>query len=208
MEPDALRVVIGEHTIRAVDRNGRTLHPHYFGFLVPFLLPPVAAALYMLGRGPLIRMDLGTDVEREAGPEDIIVHPRVRYGSIVVTRRAVSLPATEFPLQTADESIADFLIRMELFRQRHDLPAHVFLRAEPKVDAMWQQFVAMRTKPLPVDLTSPLHLRLLPNWLANAHRVRITEALPDTHDRPRLPWGLHSCSEFVLETVCRAQDRS
>ena len=208
VEPDALRVVIGEHTIRAVDRNGRTLHPHYFGFLVPFLLPPVAAALYMLGRGPLIRMDLGTDVEREAGPEDIIVHPRVRYGSIVVTRRAVSLPATEFPLQTADESIADFLIRMELFRQRHDLPAHVFLRAEPKVDAMWQQFVAMRTKPLPVDLTSPLHLRLLPNWLANAHRVRITEALPDTHGRPRLPWGLHSCSEFVLETVCRAQDRS
>jgi hypothetical protein len=59
----------------------------------------------------------------------------------------------------------------------------------------------MRTKPIPVDLTSPLHLALLPAWVGDSHRIRVTEALPDTHERPPGVLGLGSCSEVVLETV-------
>lgn len=203
VDPSALTVHIGEHAVWA-DLAGRRIHPHYFGFLVPFLLPATEAALYMLGRGPLVRMDLGTDIERGVGRDDIVSHPRVVAGSIVVTRRAWSLPVAAFPVPRPGESLAETLRRMSEFRARHGIDERVFIRPEPATDALWQQFVAMRSKPLAVDLTSPLDLRCLPAWLADAVRVRVTEALPDTAARPSDPFGFGSCTEYVLETVTTA----
>ena len=207
INPTNLVVHLGEHTVYATDSTGRQLHPNYFGFLVPFLLPPVEAALYMLGRGPLVRMDLAPDIERLSGPDEIIAYPRVTFGSIVVTRRAWSMPVSLFPTTTSAESTAAYLLRMDLFRERHGIGQHVFIRSEPKVESTWQQFVAMRTKPLPVDLRSPLHLRLLPTWLGDAARVRVTESLPDFYDRRLDVLGAGSCTEYILETVCGTRTR-
>lgn len=90
---------------------------------------------------------------------------------------------------------------MEAFRLRHGIPARVFVRAEPQAEGAWQQFVAMRTKPVPVDLRSMLDLRSLPAWTAGAARIRVTEALPDTEDRPTDLLTGDRCTEYVLETV-------
>ncbi|MBY0177920.1 lantibiotic dehydratase family protein [Curtobacterium herbarum] len=207
VDPSELTVHIGAHTVWA-DHGGRRITPHYFGFLVPFLLPATEAALYMLGRGPLVRMDLGTDIERGVGHDEIVSHPRVVAGSVVVTRRAWSLPAAAFPVPRPGERLAETLRRMNEFRARHGIGERVFIRPEPAADALWQQFVAMRSKPLAVDLTSPLDLRCLPAWLADAARLRVTEALPDTEARPSDPFGFGSCTEYVLETVSTATVRT
>jgi len=203
VDPSELTVHIGAHAVWA-DIGGRRITPRYFGFLVPFLLPAPEAALYMLGRGPLVRMDLGTDIERGVGHDEIVSHPRVVAGSVVVTRRAWSLPAAAFPVPRPGERLAETLRRMNEFRARHGIGERVFIRPEPAADALWQQFVAMRSKPLGVDLTSPLDLRCLPAWLADAARLRVTESLPDTDARPSDPFGFGSCTEYVLETVTTA----
>jgi hypothetical protein len=202
VDPSAVTVHVGERTIGA-SLGGRRIHPHYIGFLVPFLLPAAEAALYMLGRGPLVRIDLGTDVERLAPRDGIVALPRVVAGSVVVTRRAWSVPLDEFPMRRPDEGLSGALMRMEAFRARHGIGERVFVRSEPHADALWQQFVAMRSKPMSVDLTSPLDLRCLPAWVSGAERVRITEALPDPAHRPADPFGFGSCTEYVLETVAR-----
>lgn len=75
LDPATLSIRVGADTLSAEDPAGRPVHPAYFGFLVPFLLPARDAALYMLGRGPLVRMDLGADVERESDPAAIVHHP-------------------------------------------------------------------------------------------------------------------------------------
>ncbi|MGH8922354.1 MAG: hypothetical protein ACRD0H_29135, partial [Actinomycetes bacterium] len=156
LDPAALRVRVGPGTLHAEDAGGRRVHPAYFGFLVPFLLPARDAALYMLGRGPLVRMDLGADVERESDPEAVVHHPRVTAGRVVVTRRAWTMPISAFPVRRPGDDDTEALLAMEVFRRRHGIPARVFVRAEPRADGAWQQFVAMRTKPVPVDLRSML----------------------------------------------------
>lgn len=201
LDPATLNIRVGPHTLSAEDAGGRPVHPAYFGFLVPFLLPARDAALYMLGRGPLVRMDLGADVERESDPESIVHHPRVTAGRVVVTRRAWTMPAGAFPVRGPGDDDTAALLAMEAFRRRHSIPARVFVRAEPQAEGAWQQFVAMRTKPVPVDLRSMLDLRSLPAWTAGAARIRITEALPDTEGRPTDLLTGDRCTEYVLETV-------
>ncbi|MFJ2576010.1 lantibiotic dehydratase [Kitasatospora aureofaciens] len=204
LDPLSLRVRVGAGTLSAEDADGRPVHPAYFGFLVPFLLPARDAALYMLGRGPLVRMDLGADVERESDPAEIVHHPRVTAGRVVVTRRAWTMPVEAFPVRRPGDDDTTALLAMEAFRRRHDIPARVFVRAEPQAEGAWQQFVAMRTKPVPVDLRSMLDLRSLPAWTAGAARIRVTEALPDTEDRPTDLLAGDRCTEYVLETVVAA----
>lgn len=163
------------------DSAGHRISPRYLGFLVPYLLPWELTGLYLLSEPSQLRIDSANELERRvpAGQVDRVRrYPRVRYGSVVLNRARWYVPAAEFPAQTSEETLIDFLVRFDDWRCEHEIPAHVFVVTLDGSTAETRDSLG-RPKPMFTDLRSPLHLRCLPNWVAGAAVIRLEEALPD-----------------------------
>ncbi|WP_027346916.1 lantibiotic dehydratase [Hamadaea tsunoensis] len=204
IDPGTLRVRHDPVEGRLVleDADGRRVLPKYLGFLVPYLLPWELTGLYLLSAPSQLRIDAAGELERRLGEADrtgIRAYPRVRYGSLILSRRRWIVPAPLLPVQGPAESDAWFLARFDAFRAAHGIPARVFVARLGTAPDGGEADALGRPKPMYADLRSPLHLRCLPAWVADAPTLRIEEATPDPAAPPADPLTGRRATEYLIE---------
>ncbi len=142
----------------------------YSGFLIPFLLPSRHSLLASL-EGPGQSHTSLHDVDRS--PRDRISHyPRVRYGRVILARRAWFVPSALFPRPAAGETEAAYYTRLNLWRLEHGLPAQAFMKAAISHEGSFEnpadffnELDHQRDKPQFVDFESALLVRFVMKWL-------------------------------------------
>jgi hypothetical protein len=146
----------------------------YSGFLIPFLLPSRYSLLASLEGPGQSHMHL-LDVEHS--PRGRITHyPRVRFGRVVLARRAWYVPAELFPRALPGEPDAAHYTRLNVWRLERGIPAQLFVkRARTVSDRAFEnpadffnELDHQREKPQFVDLESALLHRFLVKWLEEA----------------------------------------
>lgn len=197
------------HSVVLLTSEGRRFDVFYQGFLIPSLLPGMHRVLALcFGDGPgqfavptlLLRNIVEPDVPAEV--------PRLRLGSLVLSRRIWIIPFEQVP--DIGLSPADFFIAVQAWRERHGLPNEAFFRVIPipgetspgggaeEVD--WHSFNFKNLKPFYVRLDSPRFVRLMQRSLKrDSYSVSLTEALPALDDQHVSVAGEKHVAELQVE---------
>ncbi|WP_234433782.1 lantibiotic dehydratase [Streptomyces rimosus] len=196
-DPDSDRLVLRSRTL------GREVIPVYLGYLVPAALPEVARTLLLLSPSAMVTIDPWGGVPQGPRTDDgVSTRPRVRYGSLVLSRRSWSVPVTALPVRRSGEGSGEWFVRWQQWRRRHGMDAQAFvtlrLRAPEGEDVA---ALPRRQKPHYLDFDSVLSLQLFEHLLTDeVASVTVTEMFPDAS-------GLHTTSragshitEIVMET--------
>ncbi|MEU2712508.1 lantibiotic dehydratase [Streptomyces sp. NPDC007205] len=196
-DADSDRLVLRSRTL------DREVIPVYLGYLVPAALPEVARTLLLLSPSAMITIDpWGGVPEGPRSDDGVSARPRVRHGSLVLSRRSWSVPAAALPVRGTGESTGEWFLRWQEWRRRHGMDAQVFvtlrLRAPEGEDGAPPP---RRQKPHYLDFDSVLSLQLFEHLLTDeVASVTVTEIFPDAS-------GLHTASrdgahitEIVMET--------
>lgn len=171
-------------------RLGVEVIPVYLGFLLPGALPEVQQVLLNFSYTGMAQLDLwaGTGVP-EPG-EDVVHLPRIRYGSVVLSRRQWSVRADRVPQRRPDQGDAAWFLEWSRWRRDHGVPRLVFLSARASGEY----------KPLYVDFDSYLCLTLVDAVVRDSTGVLVfTEMLPGPEQLWRDEDGRPYVTELTLE---------
>ncbi|ACU72594.1 Lantibiotic dehydratase domain protein [Catenulispora acidiphila DSM 44928] len=174
-DPDDDRLILRSR------RLGREVIPLYLGYLLPMVLPEVPRTLLLLSPTSRALPDVWRGVPE--GPQDdgVIVRPRVRYRSLVVSRRRWAVPADRLPARGAASPDADWFLSWQRWRTAHGLPDRVFARVrhpDPGAGGAWFG----GDKPHYVDFDSALSLIGFEGLLQTGDHVTFAEMLPAPED--------------------------
>jgi len=201
-------------------RLDREIIPVYFGYLVPAALPDVARTLLLLAPSAMVAIDPWGGVPKSAETAGVTQRPRVRHGSVVISRRSWTARADALPRRLPGVSTAQWFLEWQRWRRTHGVPAQAFVTlrgagaAEPAGSTQATDGPAAETaegaerpmrrqKPHFLDFESALSLQLFEHLLNEEHVAAavISEMLPG-------PDGLHARSqrgahitELVVETI-------
>ncbi|MFE4798446.1 lantibiotic dehydratase [Streptomyces sp. NPDC056708] len=187
-------------------RLGKEVVPVYLGYLVPLALPELPRTLLLLSPTSMSPLNVWGGVPEGAPEGGVTTRPRVRHGSVVLSRRSWSAPAAVLPLRRPGTGDDTWFLDWHAFRRAHGLPDRVFATV---ADSGARG--ATGAKPSYVDFDSPLSLSAFEALIRTAEaRVVFREMLPDED-------GLHTVSgrgrhvaELAVETAtpARRRDRS
>ncbi|MFE6665891.1 lantibiotic dehydratase [Streptomyces sp. NPDC057697] len=178
-------------------RLGREVVPVYLGYLVPLALPELPRTLLLLSPTSMSPLNVWGGVPEGVPVDGVTGRPRVRHGSVVLSRRSWSAPAAVLPLRAPGGADDAWFLGWQAFRRAHGLPDRVFATV---ADSGARG--ATGAKPCYVDFDSPLSLAAFEALVKTAGaRVVFREMLPDED-------GLHTVSgrgrhvaELAVETA-------
>ncbi|MFJ1616784.1 lantibiotic dehydratase [Streptomyces sp. NPDC088249] len=187
-------------------RLGKEVVPVYLGYLVPLALPELPRTLLLLSPTSMSPLNVWGGVPEGASAGGVTLRPRVRHGSVVLSRRSWSAHAAVLPLRGPGTGDDAWFLGWHAFRRAHGLPDRVFATV---ADSGARG--ATGAKPGYVDFDSPLSLSAFEALIRSAGaRVVFREMLPDED-------GLHTVSgrgrhvaELAVETAApvRRRDQS
>ncbi|MES5823117.1 lantibiotic dehydratase [Streptomyces sp. RG80] len=177
-------------------RLGREVIPVYLGYLVPLALPELPRTLLLLSPTSMAPLNVWGGVPESEPVAGVTRRPRVRHGSVVLSRRSWSAPASELPLHTPGMPDEEWFLGWHRFRRAHRLPDRVFVTVSDSGARG-----ATGAKPQYLDFDSPLSLTAFEALLKSPEaRAVFREMLPDED-------GLHAVShrgrhvaELAVET--------
>ena len=167
-------------------RLGCQVIPLYLGYLLPMVLPEVPRTLLLLSPTSRAVPEVWRGVPE--GPEHggVTSRPRVRFRSLVLSRRSWNAPAASLPPRAAPAPDADWFLGWQRWRAAHGLPERAFARV--RHDELGAAAWFGGGKPQYVDFASPLSLIGLEGLVDAGGRVVFEEMLPAPDD-------LHVASE-------------
>ncbi|MEV8354149.1 lantibiotic dehydratase [Streptomyces niveus] len=178
-------------------RLGREVVPVYLGYLVPLALPELPRTLLLLSPTSMSPLNVWGGVPEGEAVGGVTRRPRVRHGSVVLSRRSWSAPAAELPLLAPGVGDDEWFLGWHRFRRATGLPDRVFVTVSDSGARG-----ATGAKPQYLDFDSPLSLTAFEALLkTDGARVVFREMLPDED-------GLHAVSdrgrhvsELAVETL-------
>lgn len=165
-------------------RLDREVIPVYLGYLVPLALPELPRTLLLLSPTSMSPLNVWGGVPEGEPVGGVTRRPRVRHGSVVLSRRSWSAPAAELPLLAPGVTDDEWFLGWHRFRRATGLPDRVFVTVSDSGARG-----ATGAKPQYLDFDSPLSLTAFEALLkTDGARVVFREMLPDED-------GLHAVSE-------------
>ncbi|OEV04348.1 lantibiotic dehydratase [Streptomyces oceani] len=177
-------------------RLDREVIPVYLGYLVPLALPEVPRTLLMLSPTSMAPLSLWDGVPAGEPIDGVTSRPRLRHGSVVLSRRSWSAPASVLPLRAARDTDESWFLGWQRWRRTHGLPARVFANVTDSAARG-----ATGAKPQYVDLDSYLSLTAFEALLRSAEaRVVFREMLPDEDSLHVVSEQGRHVAELAVET--------
>ncbi|GIH73275.1 hypothetical protein Mth01_55280 [Sphaerimonospora thailandensis] len=177
-------------------RLGREVIPVYLGYLVPLALPELPRALLLLSPTSMAPLNVWGGIPEGEPTAGVTARPRVRHGSIVLSRRSWSAPVSALPIQAPGGSDADWFLGWHRFRRTHHLPGQVFATVSDSGARG-----ATGAKPQYVDFDSPLSLAAFEALIkSDQARVVFREMLPDEDGLHVRSERGHHVAELAVET--------
>ncbi|WP_443042808.1 lantibiotic dehydratase [Streptomyces sp. NBC_00344] len=175
--------------------------PLYLGYLVPMVLPEIPRTLLLLSPTSKIALDVWTGVPQAPAVHGVTSRPRVRHGSVVLSRRSWFAEAAALPRRSPGQQDADWYLHWLRWQREHRIPAQVFVTVLPGDGAsggIWDG----GSKPHYVDFGSPLSLVALEGLIKDRTAgVRLEEMLPAEDDlHVRTARGRH-VAELAVELL-------
>ncbi|MFD3957621.1 lantibiotic dehydratase [Streptomyces bacillaris] len=186
-------------------RLGREVIPVYLGYLVPLALPELPRTLLLLSPTSMAPLNVWGGVP-EGAPDagGVTTRPRVRHGSLVLSRRSWSAPATALPLHRAGAPEDGWFLDWHAFRREHGLPDRVFATVSDTGARG-----ATGAKPQYLDFDSPLSLAAFEALIRTPEaRVVFREALPDEDALHTVSGHGRHVAELAVETAVPARRRT
>lgn len=180
--------------------------PLYLGYLLPMVLPEVPRTLLLLSPTSRAVPDVWRGVPEGPASGGVTTRPRVRYGSLVLSRRSWSVSAASLPPQAAATPDADWFLGWQRWRAAHGLPDRVFAKvrqADPAGSAAWFG----GGKPQYLDFDSPLSLVGFEGLVDAGDRVTFEEMLPAPDELHVASARGRHVAELALEIVPAAAAR-
>lgn len=197
-EPDSGRLVLRS------TRLDKEVVPVYLGYLVPLALPELPRTLLLLSPTSMSPLHVWGGVPEGAPLDGVTSRPRVRHGSVVLSRRSWRAPATALPLRGPGATDDAWFLGWHAFRRAHGLPDRVFVTVS---DGGARG--ATGAKPSYLDFDSPLSLAAFEALVRSpAARVVFREMLPDEDSLHTVSGLGHHVAELALETLAPARERN
>lgn len=198
-DPDADRLVLRSA------RLDREVIPVYLGYLVPLALPELPRTLLLLSPTSMAPLNVWAGVP-EGAPDagGVTTRPRVRHGSLVLSRRSWSVPASALPLHRAGAPEDGWFLDWHAFRRDHVLPDRVFATVSDSGARG-----ATGAKPQYLDFDSPLSLSAFEALIKTPEaRVVFREALPDEDALHTVSGHGRHVAELAVETAVPVRRRT
>lgn len=190
-DEDADRLVL-----RSV-RLGREVIPVYLGYLVPLALPELPRTLLLLSTTSMAPLNVWGGVPEGEPAGGVTTRPRVRHGSVVLSRRSWSCPAARLPLAAPGAADEDWFLGWHRFRRAHGLPDRVFATLSDSGARG-----ATGAKPQYVDFDSTLSLSAFEALIkTDGARVVFREMLPDEGALHTVSGRGRHVAELAVETL-------
>ncbi|MEV6853501.1 lantibiotic dehydratase [Streptomyces microflavus] len=198
-DPEAGRLVLRSA------RLDREVIPVYLGYLVPLALPELPRTLLLLSPTSMAPLNVWAGVPEGAPDEGgVTSRPRVRHGSLVLSRRSWSAPAAALPLHRAGAPEDGWFLGWHAFRRHHGLPDRVFVTVSDSGARG-----ATGAKPQYLDFDSPLSLSAFEALIKTPQaRVVIREALPDEDALHTVSGHGRHVAELAVETAVPVRRRT
>ncbi|MET7580077.1 lantibiotic dehydratase [Streptomyces microflavus] len=198
-DPEAGRLVLRSA------RLGREVIPVYLGYLVPLALPELPRTLLLLSPTSMAPLNVWAGVPEGAPDEGgVTTRPRVRHGSLVLSRRSWSAPAAALPLHRAGAPEDGWFLDWHAFRREHGLPDRVFATVSDTGARG-----ATGAKPQYLDFDSPLSLSAFEALIKTPQaRVVFREALPDEDALHTVSGHGRHVAELAVETAVPVRRRT
>ncbi|MFD8119282.1 lantibiotic dehydratase [Streptomyces microflavus] len=198
-DPEAGRLVLRSA------RLDREVIPVYLGYLVPLALPELPRTLLLLSPTSMAPLNVWAGVPEGAPDEGgVTTRPRVRHGSLVLSRRSWSAPAAALPLHRAGAPEDGWFLDWHAFRRGHDLPDRVFATVSDTGARG-----ATGAKPQYLDFDSPLSLSAFEALIKTPQaRVVFREALPDEDSLHTVSGHGRHVAELAVETAVPVRRRT
>ncbi|MFC8824758.1 lantibiotic dehydratase [Streptomyces sp. NPDC057137] len=181
-------------------RLDREVVPVYLGYLVPLALPELPRTLLLLSPTSMAPLNVWGGVPEGAPVGGVTRRPRVRHGSVVLSRRSWSAPAAELPLHTPGVSDDEWFLGWHRFRRATGLPDRVFVTVSDSGARG-----ATGAKPQYLDFDSALSLTAFEALLkTDGARVVFREMLPDEDGLHAVSQRGRHVSELAVETLAGA----
>lgn len=189
---------------------GMRVKPLHLGMMADSLLPPAARMLSHVFGGGYLKHPASAMLSSivDAGvPEDVVHHPRVHLGHVVLRRASWLVPAALVPVRDAGEQLSEYLCHLLGWLRRHEIPAGCYVRAldadlfdDQRNASPYWAFRKSR-KPLFVDFANVMLVELFEHLATDPDTVALVveEALPVPEDAPRDAEGARRVAEFVVE---------
>ncbi|MFE4381911.1 lantibiotic dehydratase [Streptomyces cyaneofuscatus] len=193
-DPEAGRLVLRSA------RLDREVIPVYLGYLVPLALPELPRTLLLLSPTSMAPLNVWAGVPEGASDADgVTTRPRVRHGSLVLSRRSWSAPATALPPHRPGTNRTEdgWFLDWHAFRRDHGLPDRVFATVSDSGARG-----ATGAKPQYLDFDSPLSLSAFEALIKTPEaRVVFREALPDEDALHTVSGHGRHVAELAVETA-------
>ena len=168
VEDLSVREEAGRLTLRSKRLDVEVI-PVYLGFLLPGALPEVQQVLLNFSYTGMAQLDLWSGTGVPEPGDDVVRLPRVRYGSVVLSRQQWSVRADRAPQRRPGEGDAAWFLDWQRWRREHGVPRRVFLTTPASGEY----------KPLYVDFDSYLCLTLVDAMVRDNPGVLVlSEMLP------------------------------
>ncbi|MDX2406316.1 lantibiotic dehydratase family protein [Streptomyces microflavus] len=205
---DDLHLVHDPESGRLVLRSARLdreVIPVYLGYLVPLALPELPRTLLLLSPTSMSPLNVWAGVPEGAPDEGgVTSRPRVRHGSLVLSRRSWSAPASALPLHRAGAPEDGWFLGWHAFRRHHGLPDRVFVTVSDSGARG-----ATGAKPQYLDFDSPLSLSAFEALVKTPQaRVVFREALPDEDALHTVSGHGRHVAELAVETAVPVRRRT
>ncbi|MEG9548844.1 lantibiotic dehydratase [Streptomyces baarnensis] len=197
-DPEADRLVL-----RSV-RLDREVIPVYLGYLVPLALPELPRTLLLLSPTSMAPLNVWAGVPEGEPRGGVTGRPRVRHGSLVLSRRSWSAPATVLPLHRPGAPEDGWFLDWHAFRRTHALPDRVFATVSDTGARG-----ATGAKPQYLDFDSPLSLSAFEALIKSPDaRVVFREMLPDEDALSTVSGHGRHVAELAVETAVPVRRRT
>ncbi|OCC10069.1 lantibiotic dehydratase [Streptomyces sp. PTY087I2] len=197
-DPEADRLAL-----RSV-RLDREVIPVYLGYLVPLALPELPRTLLLLSPTSMAPLNVWAGVPEGEPRGGVTGRPRVRHGSLVLSRRSWSAPAAVLPLHRPGAPEDGWFLDWHAFRRTHGLPDRVFATVSDTGARG-----ATGAKPQYLDFDSPLSLSAFEALIKSPDaRVVFREMLPDEDALPTVSGPGRHVAELAVETAVPVRRRT
>ena len=167
-DAEADRVLLRSRRLR------REVVPVYFGYLVPAALPKIPRTLLLLSPMSATALDVWAGVAEGAPDAGVTTRPRVRHGSVVLSRRSWTAAAAALPVRSPADTDTGWFLAWQRWRHAHRLPDRVFATISTEA-----RYGPGDGKPQYVDFAGYLSLTALDAMVKSAEgRVVFREMLP------------------------------
>ncbi|MET8839361.1 lantibiotic dehydratase [Streptomyces rubiginosohelvolus] len=185
-------------------RLGREVIPVYLGYLVPLALPELPRTLLLLSPTSMAPLNVWAGVPEGEPRGGVTGRPRVRHGSLVLSRRSWSAPAAVLPLHRPGAPEDGWFLDWHAFRRAHGLPDRVFATVSDTGARG-----ATGAKPQYLDFDSPLSLSAFEALIKSPEaRVVFREMLPDEDALPTVSGPGRHVAELAVETAVPVRRRT